>query len=144
MNIYWELNHDHETMRNPWLRTLTAMGLMVGPNIDQWVHAHFAAISAGVRAFRRDPTDPNGIDPDSECLWDDFNASFVRQYRDVMERETALGQMLDLHMVGNNLGTYINKFNTLRELAQWRADDAGTLWQFRSGLNKNLHKNIIE
>jgi hypothetical protein len=61
-----------------------------------------------------------------------------------MEWEAALGQMLDLKMQGNDLGTYINKFNNLRELAQWGADDPGTLWQFHSGLNKTLHRNIIE
>jgi hypothetical protein len=102
-NIYWELNYNHETMANLYLRILTMMGLMVGPDIDQWVHGCFAAISTGVRAFQCDPTDPDGIDPNSDQVWDNFNATFIYQYRDVMERETALGQMMDLKMQGNNL-----------------------------------------
>jgi hypothetical protein len=105
-------------MVNPYLCVLTAMGLMVGPDIDQWVHAHFAAISAGVRAFQHGPMDPDGIDSNSDQVWDDFNVTFIHQYRDVTERETALGQMMDLKIQGNNLRTYINKFNNLQELAQ--------------------------
>lgn len=55
----------------------------------------------------------HGINPQNECLWDDFVLDFVRCFRDTGEEKRAWAQLQILDMQDNDLDGYIAKFETL-------------------------------
>jgi hypothetical protein len=89
-SLYWEMNADHPAMANPYKRTLIYLGLIRGPDVDHWKDSYFGTLSDKVRAWRANPADHDGQDPNYEQCWNAFNTAFTRQFRDATEREVAL------------------------------------------------------
>ena len=118
-------------------RILYCLTLFKGPSVMLWVNS----IEDAMEAVIADTT--NTVTKKSKKLWDDFLATFDKDWMDSLNKEKAYGQLVTLKMAPRQLDEYILQFERLAGLAGWSRDAPGTVEFFKRGLITPLYKACL-
>jgi hypothetical protein len=76
-------------------------------------------------------------------LWQEFRGDFKDTFTDSTAQQDAQTALKNHKMVGDDLDTYIVRFEELAEKAGWEVDALGTVEQFRMGLKLPLQRECF-
>ena len=133
------VNQNHEAMKVPYDRVLTALTYMRGPLINDWVDQQEKKL-----ARRIDTSTTNWVVETNEILWTEFETAFLAAWTDTSKKQTAFNQLMRLTMNGWDVDTYIATFDRLTAAAGWDSNSEGTIAKFREGLSKGIHSKALD
>ena len=133
------VNRNHEAMKVPYDRVLTALTYMRGPLINDWIDQQEKKLDA-----RIDTTKRGHVQETDEILWNEFEAAFLAAWTDTSKKQNAYDQLMRLTMNGWDVDTYIASFDRLTLAAGWDQDSEGTIAKFREGLSKGVHSKALD
>ena len=133
------VNRNHEAMKVPYDRVLTALTYMRGPLINDWIDQQEKKLDA-----RIDTTKRSHVQETDEILWNEFEAAFLAAWTNTSKKQNAYDQLMRLTMNGWDVDTYIDTFNRLTLAAGWDQDSEGTIAKFREGLSKGVHSKALD
>jgi Retrotransposon gag protein len=122
--IYKIMNPLADVMKQPYARIATALSLIRGPKVDDWVDEQLKDLEQKVRTIPRS----------DEMLWTEFEAAFMDTFTDTMKKEDAYQKLKHLKMKDELVDDYITTFNSLAAKAGWELNNAGMIDAFCSGL----------
>jgi Retrotransposon gag protein len=122
--IYKIMNPLADIMKQPYVRVATALSLIRGPKVDDWVDDQLKELEQKVRTISRS----------DETLWTDFEVAFTTAFTNTAKKEDAYQKLKHLKMKDELVDDYITAFNSLAAKAGWELNNAGTIDAFRSGL----------
>jgi Retrotransposon gag protein len=122
--IYKIMNPLANVMKQPYACVATALSLIRGPKVDDWVDEQLKELEQKVRTISRS----------DEMLWTDFEAAFTTAFTDTAKKEDAYQKLKHLKMKDELVDDYITAFNSLAVKAGWELSNAGTIDAFRSRL----------
>ena len=85
------VNRNHEAMKVPYDRVLTALTYMRGPLINDWVDQQEKKL-----AKRIDMSTTNWVTETNEILWTEFETAFLAAWTDTSKKQTAFDQLMRL------------------------------------------------
>ncbi len=124
-------------MTLPYYRTATALSLIKGPLINDWV---FDQIQILQNRHHR-TVDPVGKDQDKH--WNEFIAAFDAAFLDSTKAQQAHVALQQLNMRGNDLDSYTATFKHLAKVAGYNLTNLGTVHLFAMGLKAGLRNAIL-
>ena len=133
------VNRNHEGMKVPYDRVLTALTYMRGPLINDWVDQQEKKLTK-----RIDTSTTNWVLETNEILWTEFETAFLAAWTDTSKKQTAFDQLMRLTMNGWDVDTYIATFDRLTAAAGWDSNSEGTIAKFREGLSKGVHSKALD
>ena len=133
------VNRNHEAMKVPYDRVLTALTYMRGPLINDWIDQQEKKLDA-----RIDTTKRNHVQETDEVLWNEFETAFLAAWTDTSKKQNAYDQLMRLTMNGWDVDTYIATFDRLTLAAGWDSNSEGTIAKFREGLSKGVHSKALD
>ena len=133
------VNRNHEAMKVPYDRVLTALTYMQGPLINDWIDQQEKKLDA-----RIDTTKRNHVQETDEVLWNEFETAFLAAWTDTSKKQNAYDQLMRLTMNGWDVDTYIATFDRLTLAAGWDSNSEGTIAKFRKGLSKGVHSKALD
>ena len=133
------VNRNHDAMKVPYDRVLTALTYMRGPLINDWVDQQEKKL-----AKRIDPSTTNWVAETNEILWTEFETAFRATWTDTSKKQNAFDQLMRLTMSGWDVDTYIATFDRLTAAAGWDSNSEGTIAKFREGLSKGIHSKALD
>ena len=133
------VNRNHEAMKVPYDRVLTALTYMRGPLINDWVDQQEKKL-----ARRIDTSTTNWVVKTNEILWSEFETAFLAAWTDTSKKQNAFDQLMRLTMNGWDVDTYIATFDRLTAAAGWDSNSEGTIAKFREGLSKGIHSKALD
>ena len=133
------VNRNHEAMKVPYDRVLTALTYMRGPLINDWIDQQEKKLDA-----RIDTTKRGHVQETDEILWNEFETAFLAAWTDTSKKQNAYDQLMRLTMNGWDVDTYIASFDRLTLAAGWDQDSEGTIAKFREGLSKGVHSKALD
>jgi hypothetical protein len=133
--IYWKINRNNQVMKEPYSRVLMALSFMKGTKIRDWVKSQMAILD--------DKVENKGIPYDSEALWAEFEAAFIRAFTNSTRAQDAYTKLKELKMNNEDLDTYISTHGNLVLRAGWAEDGDAAIEAFRDGLKRPLHLAIL-
>jgi Retrotransposon gag protein len=122
--IYKIMNPLADVMKQPYAHVATALSLIRGPKVDDWVDEQLKELEQKVHMTPRS----------DEMLWTDFEAAFTSAFTDTAKKEDAYQKLKHLKMKDKLVDDYITAFNSLAAKAGWELNNAGTIDAFHSGL----------
>jgi Retrotransposon gag protein len=122
--IYKIMNPLADVMKQPYAHVATALSLIQGPKVDDWVDEQLKDLEQKIRTTPRS----------DETLWTDFKAAFTSTFTDTTKKEDAYQKLKHLKMKDKLVDDYIMAFNSLAAKAGWELSNAGTINAFRSRL----------
>jgi Retrotransposon gag protein len=122
--IYKIMNPLADVMKQPYAWVATALLLIRGPKVDDWVDEQLNDLELKVRTTPRS----------NETLWTDFETAFMDAFTDTAKKEDAYQKLKHLKMKDELIDDYITVFNSLAAKAGWELTNEGTIDAFRSGL----------
>jgi Retrotransposon gag protein len=122
--IYKIMNPLADVMKQPYACVATALSLIRGPKVDDWVDKQLKELEQKVCTTPRS----------DEALWTDFEAAFTNAFTDTAKKEDAYQKLKHLKMKDKLVNDYITMFNSLAAKAGWELSNASTIDAFRSGL----------
>jgi Retrotransposon gag protein len=122
--IYKIMNPLTDVMKQPYAQVATALSLIRGPKVDDWVDEQLNDLELKVRTMPRS----------DETLWTDFETAFTDAFTDTAKKEDAYQKLKHLKMKDELVDDYITTFNSLAAKAGWELTNEGTINAFRSGL----------
>jgi Retrotransposon gag protein/Zinc knuckle len=131
--IYKIMNPLADVMKQPYARVATALSLIRGPKVDDWVDEQLKELEQKVRTISRS----------DEMLWTDFEVAFTTAFTDTAKKEDAYQKLKHLKMKDELVDDYITAFNSLAAKAGWELGNAGTIDAFRSGLRPGTLNAIM-
>jgi Retrotransposon gag protein len=131
--IYKIMNPLADIMKQPYARVTTALSLICGPKVDDWVDEQLKELEQKARTISRS----------DETLWTDFEAAFATAFTDTAKKEDAYQKLKHLKMKDELVDDYITAFNSLAAKAGWELNNAGTIDAFRSGLRPGTLNAIM-
>jgi Retrotransposon gag protein/Zinc knuckle len=131
--IYKIMNPLADVMKQPYAHVATALSLIRGPKVDDWVDEQLKELEQKVRTTSRS----------DETLWTDFEAAFTTAFTDTAKKEDAYQKLKHLKMKDELVNDYITAFNSLAAKAGWELNNAGTIDAFRSGLRPGTLNAIM-
>jgi Retrotransposon gag protein len=131
--IYKIMNSLANVMKQPYARIATALSLIRGPKVDDWVDEQLKELEQKVRTMPRS----------DEMLWTEFKTAFTSAFMDTAKKEDAYQKLKHLKMKDELVDDYITVFNSLVAKAGWELGNAGTINAFRSGLRPGTLNAII-
>jgi Retrotransposon gag protein len=131
--IYKIMNPLADVMKQPYARVATALSLIRGPKVDDWVDEQLKELEQKVRTTPRS----------DETLWTDFEVAFTTTFTDTAKKEDAYQKLKHLKMKDELVDDYITAFNSLAAKAGWELSNAGTIDAFRSGLRPGTLNAIM-
>jgi Retrotransposon gag protein/Zinc knuckle len=131
--IYKIMNPLADVMKQPYARVATALSLIRGPKVDDWVDDQLKELEQKVQMTPRS----------DETLWTDFEAAFMTAFTDTAKKENAYQKLKNLKMKDELVNDYITAFNSLAAKAGWELSNAGTIDAFRSGLRPGTLNAIM-
>ena len=102
------VNRNHESMKVPYDRVLTALTYMRGPLINDWVDQQEKKL-----AKRIDTSTTNWVVETNEILWTEFETAFLAAWTDTSKKQNAFDQLMRLTMSGWDVDTYIATFDQI-------------------------------
>ena len=133
------VNRNHNAMKIPYDRVLTALTYMRGPLINDWVDQQEKKLEK-----RIDTSTTNWVLETNEILWAEFEAAFLAAWTDTSKKQNAYDQLMRLTMNGWDVDTYIATFDRLTLAAGWDQSLEGTIAKFREGLSKGVHSKALD
>ena len=133
------VNRNHEAMKVPYDRVLTALTYMRGPLINDWIDQQEKKLDA-----RIDTTKRNHVQETDEVLWNEFETAFLAAWTDTSKKQNAYDQLMCLTMNRWDVDTYIATFDRLTLAAGWDSNSEGTIAKFREGLSKGVHSKALD
>ena len=133
------VNRNHDSMKVPYDRILTALTYMRGPLINDWVDQQEKKL-----AKRIDTSTTNWVAETNEILWTEFETAFLAAWMDTSKKQNAFDQLMRLTMSGWDVDTYIATFDRLTAAAGWDSNSEGTIAKFREGLSKGIHSKALD
>jgi Retrotransposon gag protein len=131
--IYKIMNPLADVMKQPYARVATALSLIRGPKVDNWVDEQLNDLELKVRTTPRS----------DETLWTDFETAFMDAFTDTAKKEDAYQKLKHLKMKDELVDDYIVTFNSLAVKAGWELTNEGTIDAFRSGLRPGTLNAIM-
>jgi len=136
--LYKGINANHELMMVPYFRVLLALNYIAGDDVKHWKADQRKELEEKVTRqitpiLRRE-----------EVLWNDFVAAFNRTYTDTAKQQTAYHKLHQCVMRGDDLDTYIARFQHLANEAGFDVAAAATVSLFSKGLKRQLISDIID
>jgi Retrotransposon gag protein len=122
--IYKIMNPLTDVMKQPYACVATALSLIRGPKVNDWVDEKLKELEQKVRTIPRS----------DKSLWTDFETTFTSTFTDTAKKEDAYQKLKHLKMKDELIDDYITAFNSLTAKAGWELTNAGTIDAFRSGL----------
>jgi len=122
-------NKGIDLVDNPYKQVVTAMGMMKGKKVNQWVAAQLKKMKERVTA---------GTLKTNELLWDEFEVAFTKAWTDSTEKQDASHRLQNLKMKGEDLDEYIAEFEELMTIGGWDEKSEATMILFRNGLPKHI------
>ena len=133
------VNRNHDAMKIPYDRILTALTYMRGPLINDWVDQQ------GKKLDRRiDTSTTNWVREDNEILWTECKTAFLAAWTDTSKKQNAYDQLMRLTMNRWDIDTYIATFDHLTLVAGWDSNSEGTIAKFCEGLSKGVHSKALD
>ena len=133
------VNRNHDSMKVPYDRILTALTYMRGPLINDWVDQQEKKL-----AKRINTSTTNWVTETNEILWTEFETAFLAAWTDTSKKQNAFDQLMRLTMSGWDVDTYIATFDRLTTAAGWDSNSEGTIAKFREGLSKGIHSKALD
>ena len=133
------VNRNHDAMKVPYDRVLTALTYMRGPLINDWVDQQEKKLDR-----RIDTSTTNWVREDNEILWNEFKTAFLAAWTDTSKKQNAYDQLMRLTMNGWDVDTYIATFDHLTLAAGWDSNSEGTIAKFHEGLSKGVHSKALD
>jgi Retrotransposon gag protein len=130
--IYKIMNPLADVMKQPYAHITTALSLIRGPKVDDWVDKQLKELEQKVRTMPRS----------DETLWTDFKATFTSTFTDTTKKEDAYQKLKHLKMKDELVDNYITAFNSLAAKVGWELSNAGTIDAFCSSLQPGM-LNVI-
>jgi hypothetical protein len=90
-------------MTNAVEKMLSAMGFMQGPSVATWVEDQLQLLEQ--RTVQWGDEDPR--------IWESFELDMDRAFKDVNTKDQAIIELMNLHMVRDQLDEYNTTFNHL-------------------------------
>jgi Retrotransposon gag protein/Zinc knuckle len=131
--IYKIMNPLANVMKQPYAWVATALSLIWGPKVDNWVDEQLNNLELKVQ------TTPHS----DETLWTDFEMAFMDAFTDTAKKEDAYQKLKHLKMKDELVDDYITAFNSLAAKAGWELTNEGTIDAFRSGLQPGTLNAIM-
>jgi Retrotransposon gag protein len=131
--IYKIMNPLADVMKQPYARIATALSLIRGPKVDDWVDEQLKELEQKVRTTPRS----------DETLWTEFEAAFTSAFTNTAKKEDAYQKLKHLKMKDELVDDYITAFNSLAAKAGWELSNAGTIDAFRSRLQPGTLNAIM-
>jgi Retrotransposon gag protein len=131
--IYKIMNPLADVIKQPYACVATALSLIRGPKVDDWVDKQLKELEQKVRATPRS----------DETLWTEFEAAFTAVFTDTAKKEDTYQKLKHLKMKDELVDDYIMAFNSLAAKAGWELNNAGTIDAFRSGLRPGTLNAIM-
>jgi Retrotransposon gag protein len=131
--IYKIMNPLADVMKQPYAHVTTALSLIRGPKVDDWVDEQLKELEQKVRMMPRS----------DEMLWTEFEAAFTTAFTDMAKKEDAYQKLKHLRMKDELVDDYITAFNSLAAKAGWELNNTGTIDTFRSGLRPGTLNAIM-
>jgi Retrotransposon gag protein len=122
--IYKIMNPLADVMNQPYTRVATALSLIRGPKVDDWVDEQLKELEQKIRTMPKS----------DETLWTEFEAAFTSAFTDTAKKEDAYQKLKHLKMKDELIDDYVTTFNSLAAKAGWELNNARTIDAFRSGL----------
>jgi hypothetical protein len=133
-NLYWMQNDQHPMMTTPYYRMTTCLARIRGPKVNDWVDQVIREVQQGL-------TDGSSHRQDDR-LWTEFKESFEGQFTDTAIVEKSLTELTNLDLTGDDVDSYIAKFETLVRRCGYLRTDPGVLKMFKDGLPKGVTSKI--
>jgi Retrotransposon gag protein len=131
--LYKNVNRNHEVMIVPYNRVLTNLGYIKGPKVSTWVNEYLDTLDQEVAQYGEG----------AEVLWTNYKAELERTFAYTNKAQDVANALQKLEQK-DNLDKYIADFNTLRKVAKWAQNDAGTILFFHRGLKTGLLTEILK
>jgi Retrotransposon gag protein len=131
--IYKIMNPLADIMKQPYAWVATALSLIRGPKVDNWVDEQLNNLELKVQTTPRS----------DETLWTDFKTAFTDAFTDTAKKEDAYQKLKHLKMKDELVDDYITAFNSLAVKAGWELTNEGTIDAFRSGLRPGTLNAIM-
>ena len=134
--LYYNLNHLTSVMGVPYSRCMLFLTFCKGPLMVTWA----STIARDIANRARQP----GVGIRDERLWTHLVDLFRQQYADTMERERVEDVLQRaIKMKGEDLDSYIARYEALTLEAGYRRDDPLCLRKFTNGLPHDLYKDCM-
>jgi Retrotransposon gag protein/Zinc knuckle len=131
--IYKIMNPLANVMKQLYARVATALSLIRGPKVDDWVDEQLKELEQKVQTTLRS----------DKTLWTEFKAAFATAFTDTAKKEDAYQKLKHLKMKDELVDDYIMAFNSLAAKAGWELNNAGMIDAFRSGLQPGTLNAIM-
>jgi hypothetical protein len=104
-------------MANAAEKVLSTMGFIRGPNMAPWVEDQLILLEQRITQWG--DNDPH--------VWGHFKEDLDRAFKDIHTKDTAIKELMDLCMAGDELDMYNTKFNQLLCKCGWTHNEQGTM-----------------
>jgi Retrotransposon gag protein len=131
--IYKIMNPLADVMKQLYTRIATALSLIRGPKVDDWVDEQLKELEQKVRATPRS----------DETLWMEFEVAFIAAFTNTAKKEDAYQKLKHLKMKDELVDNYITTFNSLAVKAGWELSNASTIDAFHSRLQPGTLNAIM-
>jgi Retrotransposon gag protein len=122
--IYKIMNPLANVMKQPYACVATALSLIRGPKVDDWVDKQLNDLEVKICSTPQS----------DETLWTKFEQAFTDAFTNTAKKEDAYQKLKHLKMKDELVDDYITAFNSLAAKAGWELSNEGTIDAFRSGL----------
>jgi Retrotransposon gag protein len=122
--IYKIMNPLADVMKQLYAHVATALSLIRGLKVDDWVDEQLKDLEQKVCMTPRS----------DETLWMEFEATFTSAFMDTTKKEDAYQKLKHLKMKDELVDDYIMVFNSLASKAGWELSNARTIDAFCMGL----------
>jgi hypothetical protein len=109
------------------------LGLIKGPNVDDWVQLQMDELSVKYN---------QAVNQNDKIYWDDLGCIFINSFWDTASWEHAKEKLQNLTWIPGNVDTFIAKFCTLANQAEYPLDDHPTITLFTSKLPFKMMEHI--
>jgi hypothetical protein len=75
---------------------------------------------------------------------DHFEENMDRAFKDIHTKDNAIIELMNLQIIGSDLGAYNTTFNQLIHKCGWNANEQGTMQLYQRGLIAILLKRMLE
>ncbi|KAH9029731.1 hypothetical protein EDB84DRAFT_1603646 [Lactarius hengduanensis] len=135
-HIYWGTNLDAPILLNCYRRSLLFLGFIKGQNVSEWTLSVLQWLNDQVRG---------GLDQYDPQLWDHVTAEFRSRFANTLDEEQAQAELQrGVRMIGEDIDSYVTKFEQLARRAHYRLNDPQTIDRFTAGLPQGLFTKIYE
>jgi hypothetical protein len=136
-NLFVSVNYSNSAMTNAFSRSMLFLTYMQGPHVNEWVLQQHRWLVNEVTH--------GGVHPNDQTLWNTIERAFKRNFADTLEQENAQATLKKgIKMIGEDLDSYIAKFELLARQARYHVDNVQTLDIFTQGLPNALYADTYK